>query len=219
MKYIVFSNLQWVYTFIIKLKYTFMSHEQSPRSASNNDKKSLGSRLRSKITPLVFAGVSSFSAGQALATEAPQLEGLTPRLNIEAVTDVPLPSEAVTFSQENYQTVNSFIPTMNSMIADFKYTIEKDQAKLSEKVDASITEIQECITRANKMTDKKSAEFCSSKATEIKNLMAEYRASGFKNEAILNQAILVQNIFSSYVDRYNEAYQMYSSSQDAVQRK
>jgi hypothetical protein len=219
MKYIVFSNLQWVYTFIIKLKYTFMSHEQSPQSAPNNDKKSLGSRLRSKITPLVFAGVSSFSAGQALATEAPQLEGLTPLLNIEAVTDVPLPSEAVTFSQENYQTVNSFMPTMNNMIADFKYITEKDQAKLSEKVDASITEIQECITRANKMTDKKSAEFCSSKATEIKNLMAEYRASGFKNEAILNQAILVQNIFSSYVDRYNEAYQMYSSSQDAVQRK
>ena len=108
---------------------------------------------------------------------------------------------------------------MNNMIADFKYTTEKDQAKLSEKVNASITEIQECITRANKMTDKKSAEFCSSKATEIKNLMAEYRASGFKNEAILNQAILVQNIFSSYIDRYNEAYQLYSSSQEGVQRK
>ncbi len=186
-----------------------MGLEQSTPDNTNK----LADNLRKKIAPLILAGVSSFSAGQALGTEVPQDQGFNNRPSLEAMATTTSSSEAVTFSQENYQTINSVIPLMRQMISDFRYTTETDQAKLGMQVDASIAKIQECITRANKITDKKMAEFCSSKAAEIKNLMTEYRASQFKNEHTLNQAILIENIFSDYVDKYNEAYKIYTSTQ------
>lgn len=183
-----------------------MTLEQNP----HNTKKSIKDTIRKKVAPFLVAGFSAFSGGQALATENSPHDSFHDVSNTVTSVESQAILSAEHFSPENYKLVNDFIPTINKVISDFKYTTEKDVTVLDGQMDRALLEVRTCIFDVHKITDKQVASFCSSKVTELQNLMAEYQASKFENDSKLNDALHVRDTLSQFVDRYNAAYEEYT---------
>ena len=181
--------------------------EEFNSSGESERKNTLRDKIRRKAAPLIVAGISAFVGGNALAKD---MDHSTENIqNTELSTSISIPEKSQTFSPENIAIVNSAVSTINTLIQDFTYSVEKDERALSAKIDDSIFKIQGCISSVEKISNKKLAQACSVNADKIIDLLKDYRASHFTNTQLLAEALHVRDIMQEYTDTYNAAHNEY----------